>query len=93
MSNDTRTYSGGIVPKFARGGNPTPNDPGIMPPTIWADVISTLAVFEGVSSSGKKWKEKKGYQMRPLQLNKTNTLCTIIERKYLPEAVIQMSNG
>lgn len=54
MSNDTRTYSGGIVPKFARGGNPTPNDPGTMPPTIWADVISTLAVFEGVSSSGKK---------------------------------------
>lgn len=51
MNNCTGTYCGGIGAKVSWPGYPTPVDPGIPPPTIWDDGTSTLAAFEGASSS------------------------------------------
>lgn len=42
-----------IMPRVDWGGYPTPNDPGTIPAT-WEDGISTLAIFDGLSSSAKK---------------------------------------
>lgn len=53
-------YSGGIDPKGGWGGYPTPSDPGITPPTIWEVGRSTLAAFEGFSSSENKREDQHG---------------------------------
>lgn len=47
------TYIGCIPPKVC-GEYPTPNDPGTTPPTSGADGTSTLATFDGASSSERK---------------------------------------
>lgn len=49
-----RTYTGCTAPKV-EWGYPTPSGPGTKPPTSWADGISTLAAFDGASSSETKF--------------------------------------
>lgn len=43
-------------------GYPTPSDPGITLPAIWEVGRSTLAVFEGFSSSAKNNKNRRTAQ-------------------------------
>lgn len=51
-----KTYIGRIAPKAGWGGYPIPIEPGTIPPTNWVDGMSTLATFDGASSSANIFK-------------------------------------